>query len=166
MTTDQASPAGSRTVYTGRTTAWSMVASTSLLAVLLIVGAATGDRSERGATGVWTIVAGLVAVGVLANVLTASSVRVSAGSNGLHIRWGVIGWPRSRYPLAEVALAEVVDVPWYRVTWGFWWTPTRTSCTVRSGPTLRLTLTTGRIVTVTVPDPARAVRALDEARTA
>jgi hypothetical protein len=33
-------------------------------------------------------------------------------------------------------------------------------CTVRSGPALRLTLRTGRTVTITVPDPQAAVAAI------
>ena len=56
----------------------------------------------------------------------------------------------------------MVDVPGWRVTYGLWWTPKRTSCTIRSGDTVRLVLTNRRIVTVTVPDPHLAVQALDD----
>lgn len=105
----------------------------------------------------------LVSVGALANVLTASSVRATAGPNGFTIRWGLVGWPRCTYPLDKIASAEVIDLPWWRVSWGFWWTPRRTSCTVRTGPTVRLSLSNGRVVTTTVPGPAAAVAALHEA---
>jgi hypothetical protein len=50
------------------------------------------------------------------------------------------------------------------VVYGFWWSARRTYCTVRSGPTLRLTLNTGRIVTITVPDAHAAVAAINQAR--
>ena len=58
---------------------------------------------------------------------------------------------------------EVIDLPWWRVSYGLWWTPRRTNCTVRSGPTLRLSLRNQRTVTITVPEPAAAVNALHEA---
>jgi hypothetical protein len=77
----------------------------------------------------------LVAVGSLANVLTASSVRATAGPNGFTIRWGLLGWASCTYRLDEIEHAEVIDLPWWRVSYGFWWTPKRTNCTVRSGPT-------------------------------
>lgn len=160
MTTD-ATAAVPHTVYTGRTTAWPMVIATSLFAVLLIVGSFTG---ERGDALVATVTFLLMAVGILLNVLTASSVRASAGPNGFDLRWGVVGWPHCSYALDDIDRAEVIDVPWYRVTWGFWWTPKHTSCTVRSGPTVRLTLAGGRLVTVTVPHPDLAVQAIHDAK--
>ena len=159
MTTDQAPASSRRTVYTGRTTNWPMVVATSAGAVLLVVTGATGE-------GGWLDLAVplLVAVGVLANVLTSSSVRASAGPQGLDIRWGVVGWPHCTYPLATIEHAEVIDLSWWRVSFGLWWTPRRTSCTIRSGDTLRLVLTNGRIITVTVPDPHLAVQAIEDAR--
>ncbi|MGL5825257.1 MAG: hypothetical protein ACRCYU_10645 [Nocardioides sp.] len=98
--------------------------------------------------------------GVLLDVLTASNVRATAGPQGVTVHWGVLGWPRMHYRPGEIAEAHVVHVPWWLVTFGFWWTPWRTTCTTRSGPALRLVLTSGRIVTVTVPEPAAAVAAL------
>lgn len=160
MTTDAA--AGRQTVYTGRTTNWPVVALTTVLALLLI---AMGWSSEGGWGGL-AVIATLVMIGIIAEVLTASSVRASAGPNGLDIRWGLVGWPRCTYPVDRIARAEVVDLPLHRVSYGLWWTPRRTNCTIRTGPTVRLTLTDGRIVTVTVPDPDLAVRALDDARRA
>lgn len=151
-------------VYTGRTTSWTAVVSTCAAAVVLVLVAG----SSGGAWGDLVVVLPLVliALGVLADVLTASSVRATAGPNGFTIRWGPFGWPRCNYPLDRIVRAEVVDLPWWRVSWGFWWTPRRTSCTVRNGPTVRLSLSDGRIVTVTVPDPAAAVAALRAAKAA
>lgn len=65
--------------------------------------------------------------------------------------------------LDDIERAEEIDLPWWRVSYGFWWTPKRTNCTVRSGPTVRLSLRNGRIVTITVPEPEDAVAALREA---
>ncbi len=161
MTSQPLAGPRSHAVYTGRTTTWQMVASTSVGALLIVL-------MGRQADGAWSdlmfiVPLLLVAVGVLANVLTASSVRATAGPNGLTIRWGLVGWPRCTYPLDQIASVEVVNLPWWRVSWGFWWTPTRTSCTVRSGPNVRLSLRDRRIVTITVPEPADAVAALHEA---
>jgi len=144
------------TVYTGRTTCWPMVASTCCGALLVVLMA-------RQPNAPWSDIAVpllLVAIGVLANILTSSSVRAAAGPNGLTIHWGLVGWPRCTYHLEEIEHAEVIDLPWWRVSWGLWWTPRGTSCTVRSGPTVRLTLRNHRTITVTVPEPEAAVAAL------
>ena len=145
-------------VYTGRTTNWPMVAATcgGALLVVMMGSESRGEWSDL----VFVVPVMLVALGVLANVLTASSVRATAGPNGLTIRWGPVGWPRSTYRLDEIKHTEVVDLPWWRVSYGFWWTPMRTNCTVRSGPTLQLTLCNERTVTITVPEPELAIAAL------
>lgn len=148
-------------VYTGRTTSWPMVAATCAGALFVV---AMG-RQPGGAWGdlVFVVPLILVAVGVLANVLTASSVRSTAGPKGFTVRWGLVGWPRSTYRLDEIEHAAVIDLPWWRVSYGLWWTPKRTNCTVRSGPTVQLSLYNQRIITVTVPDPVAAVAALRDA---
>jgi hypothetical protein len=148
-------------VYTGRTTSWPMVAATSAGALLIVLM----GKNSQGTWGdpMFVVPLILVAIGVLAEVLTGSSVRATAGPNGLTIHWGLIGWPRCTYRLDEIERAEVIELPWWRVSYGLWWTPTRTNCTVRSGPTLRLLLRNQRTVTITVPDPAAAVAALNEA---
>lgn len=149
------------TVYTGRTTSWPMVAATCVGALLVVVM----GKESNGAWGdpMFVIPLMIVVVGVLANVLTASSVRATAGPNGFTIHWGLVGWPRCTYRINEIEHAEVISLPWWRVSDGFWWTPKRTSCTVRSGPTVRLTLHHQRIVTITVPEPEAAVDALRDA---
>lgn len=152
--TPPVTPTG-RTTYTGRVTAWPMVAATSLGAVVLIGFALVGDGGV-----VDLVVPAALLVGIVANVLTASSVRTTAGAGGVTLRWGIVGWPRARYAVDEIDRTEVVEVPWWRVSWGFWWTPTRTTCTLRSGPALRLVLRSGRQVTVTVPEPAVAAAVL------
>ncbi len=148
-------------VYTGRSTSWPMVAATSAGALLVVLMGKESNGAWSDLLFVVPLI--LVAIGVLANVLTASSVRATAGPNGFTIRWGLVGWPRCTYRLDEIEHAEVIDLPWWRVSYGFWWTPKRTNCTVRSGPTVRLSLRNQRIVTITVPEPAAAVAALREA---
>jgi hypothetical protein len=160
MTSLPNTSSGRHAVYTGRTTSWPMVASTCLGALLVVLM----SRQANQAWGDLTVPLLLVAIGVLANVLTASSVRATAGPNGFTIHWGLIGWPRCTYRLHEIEHAEVIDLPWWRVSFGFWWTPRRTCCTVRSGPTVRLTLRNDRTVTVTVPNPHAAVTALHAAK--
>ena len=145
-------------VYTGRATSWPMVTATCAGALVIVFM----GKQSNGAWGDPVFVATLIllAIGMLANILTASSVRATAGPNGFTIRWGMVGWPRCNYRIDEIEYAEVIDLAWWRVAYGFWWTPKRTCCTVRSGPTVRLSLRNKRIVTITVPEPAAAVAAL------
>lgn len=143
------------TVYTGRMTNWtSVVVSILLLAPLVGLGM-TGPVDSTA-----VVVLLLIIVGVLAEVVTGSDVRVTAGARGVSIHWGLAGWPRASYALDEIVEASVADVTWWGVSWGLWWTPWRTVSTVRPGAALRLRLHSGRVVTVTVPDPAAAVAAL------
>ncbi len=159
MTSVPVAESNRHSVYTGRTTSWPMVAATCVGALLLVVN----GRQASASLSNLAVPLLLVALGSLANVLTASSVRATVGPNGVTVHWGVIGWPRCTYRLDEIEHAEVIDLPWWRVSWGFWWTPKRTSSTVRSGPTMRLTLRNHRVVTITVPEPAAAVAALKAA---
>jgi hypothetical protein len=159
MTSLPASDASQYSIYTGRVTNWPMVIITSVLVVPLVGMMVLGGRW-------WEIVIplGLTALGIVLNLLTATSVRATAGPNGVTVHWGLLGWPRASYPLADIERAEVIDLSWWFVSWGFWWTPRRTCCTVQSGPTLRLALRSGRTVTITVPHPEAAVAAIDDAR--
>jgi len=148
-------------VYTGRTTSWPMVVATSIGTLLLVLMGKQSDTTWNSVVIGLPLV--LVAIGALGEVLTGSSVRATAGPNGLTVHWGLIGWPRCTYRLDQIEHAEVIDLPWWRVSYGLWWTPKRTNCTVRSGPTLRLSLSNQRTVTITVPEPAAAVAALTAA---
>lgn len=151
---------GRYSIYTGRATNWPMVVLSTALVVPLLGNA--GGGSWRGLA----VPLLMAATGVLLNVLTASSVRTAAGPNGVCVRFGLLGWPRCTYRIEQIEHAEVIDLPAWHVAYGFWWTPRRTCCTVRSGATLRLTLRTGRAVTITVPDAPAAVAAIHEARPA
>ncbi|WP_314171824.1 hypothetical protein [Streptomyces winkii] len=153
---------GRYSIYTGRVTNWPLVVlSVVPMAPLLVMGGSSNE-SWRGFAVPLLVAA---AVG-LVNALTGSSVRTTAGPNGISVRFGPLGWPRCTYGLERVERAEVIDLPPWYVAFGFWWTPRRTYCTVRSGPALRLTLRTGRTVTVTVPDARAALAAIHEAKSA
>ena len=159
MTTSAFAGPGRHSVYTGRVTNWPVVV-LSLALLVALLALSNMSAGDRGEVVVVLLVAG---VGALLEVLTASSVRTAAGPTGVTVRFGLLGLPRCTYRLAQIARAEVIDLPAWSVVYGFWWTPHRTSCTVRSGPTLRLTLRSGRTVTITVPDAPAAVAVLREA---
>lgn len=146
-------------VYTGQAANIPMVIATSVGTVALLVTAA----SSGGDWSVGLIALGIGCLGILAEIATASSVRATAGPAGVRVYWGLAGWPRFRYDIADIESAQVVTVPWWAVSYGFWWTPTRTVCTVRGGDALRLQLTSGRKVTISVPQPAAAVAAITAA---
>lgn len=144
------------TVYTGRETNWTSVVISGLLLIPLIgMGLSSGSSPSTG-----VVVLVLTLVGFLAEVITASDVRATCGPQGVAVHWGVVGWPRTRYALDNIQEAWVAEIPWWAVSYGFWWTPTRTVCTVQRGPALRLRLLSGRTVTITVPDPHAALAAL------
>lgn len=146
-------------IYTGEAANIPMVIATSVGTVALLVTAAL----SAGDWPLGLIALGLGCLGILAEIATASSVRATAGPAGVRVYWGLVGWPRLRYDHADIESAEVLSVPWWAVSYGFWWTPTRTVCTVRSGDALRLRLSNGRKVTVSVPQPAAAVAAINAA---
>lgn len=148
---------GPLAVYSGRAASWPAIAASCVAAAALLLG------SGGPVDGWFVMVALLLVVGLAAEVVTGSSLRATAGPNGVAVRWGAFGWPRSTYRLDDIVRAEVTDVPWWRVSYGAWWTPRRTNCTVRSGPALRLTLRNRRTILVTVPDPEQAVAALHAA---
>ena len=158
MTTSAFAGSGRHSVYTGRATNWPMVVLSVALVVPLLAlsNMSVDDRGDL-------VIPLLIGAGVLLEVLTGSSVRTAAGPHGVTVRFGVLGLPRCTYRLAQIAHAEVIDLSAWSVVYGFWWTPRRTCCTVRSGPTLRLTLHSGRTVTITVPDAPAAVAVIREA---
>ena len=158
MTTSAFAGPGRHSVYTGRVTNWPVV----VLSVALLVPLLALSNMSAADRGEFVVLLLVIGVGVLLEVLTASSVRTAAGPHGVTVRFGVLGLPRCTYRLAQIAQAEVVDLPVWSVVYGFWWTPRRTCCTIRSGPTLRLTLHSGRTVTITVPDAPAAVAVIRE----
>ena len=106
----------------------------------------------------------MATLAVLVSVLTVSSVRTSAGPRGVTVHFGVLGWPRFRYPVASIRSVEETRVTSSQWTWGLTWSPRRgLALALRSGPAIRLVLTNGRAVTIGVPDAARTVEVLTAA---
>ena len=151
------------TLYTGRSTNWPIIwLSTALVLPLLVMA--------KGSDGSWTSVdivvpLAVIVLAMLVNGVTASSVRATAGANGVTVHVGVFGWPRFRYPISRIQHAEAIEIPSSRWGYGIYWSPRRgLMLTLRTGPALQLNLTTGRKVTISTPHPDAAVNALETAR--
>jgi hypothetical protein len=154
---------GVQSVYSGRSTNWPMIWLTTALAVALIAMGMTSEGSFWAAG--FIIPVGIVMVTLFVNMVTATSVRTTAGPNGVTVHFGTFGWPRFHYPIARIVEASAIDVPSSQWVWGMYWAPRRgLMLTLRTGPALRLTLTNGRSVTISTPGPDAAVRAIDAAR--
>jgi hypothetical protein len=149
-------------VYTGRTTNWPMIWLTTALVVALV---ALAPGSEGSWTEVGLLVPLLVAIGAAAvNLLTATSVRATAGPQGVTVHFGVFCWPRFRYPIERIRHVEAISIPSSQWAWGLYWSPRKGLMrTLRTGPALRLTLNKGRHVTISTPNPAAAVDTLTRA---
>ena len=150
-------------VYSGRTTNWPLIAVAIAGFVALVV-------LGRPWAGPWPGMAVLLAIAVVlvaVGLLSSTSLRVTTGPRGVHVRCGAFGWPRFRYPRERIAAAEIVTVsPSKSWDYGIVWTPRGGwSFVLRSGPALRLTLTNRRRVTVGVNDPQAAMTALGFAAT-
>ena len=145
------------TTYSGRVTNWPILCLLVGLAVPFLIFGSEGQSLQD-----LILPYAIVAAAVAATVLTTSSVRATAGANGVQVRFGPLGWPRFHYPSERISRAVVVDIaPWSMLGWGIYWSPGRgLLLTLRSGPALRLHLTNGRKVTVSMPDPAAACAAL------
>ncbi|MET9002914.1 hypothetical protein [Amycolatopsis sp. NPDC004169] len=168
MTASAVPGPGRYSVYTGRVTNWPLlvVLSAALLVPLLSLGGLShGGWLDPDGPAVPLAVA---VAAVLVTVLAGLRVRTAAGPNGVSVHCGAFGWPRRTYRLAEIDRAEVTDLrsSLWRLPLGFWWTPQHTYYTLRAGTALRLTLHTGRTVTITVPDPHAAAAIVHEAKSA
>ena len=150
---------GTKTVATGRITNWPMIwASTALVVLLLAMGRPQGqDWNEPG----FLVPAAVIVLAALVNVLTLSSLRTTAGPHGLAVHYGVLGWPRFRYPPQRIRSVTPTRVSASMWSWGILWTPRDgLRLTLRSGPAVELVLVNGRKVTVSVRDAEQVVGVL------
>jgi len=146
-------------VLTARATNWPMIWLTAALAVPLLVMA--GPSRADWHQPAFLLPVAVVVLCITVNVLTLSSLRTSAGPQGVTAHFGVLGWPRFRYPVARIRSVEETCVTASQWAWGLTWSPRRgLVLALRNGPAIRLVLTSGRVVTIGVPDAARAVAVL------
>ena len=145
-------------VYSGRMTNWPLIGvGVAAFAALIILG--------RPWARPWPGMVVPLAVAIVlaaAGLVTSSSLRVTTGPRGVHVRCGPLGWPRFSYPRERIAAVDIVAVsPWTSWDYGLLWTPGGGwNFVLRSGAALRLTLSNGRRVTVGVKDPYAATTAL------
>lgn len=129
------------------------------LALLLTVGAAVAFViADAG------VAAALAAAAALVGLTTAALMvfHVRVDHSGLEAR-ALLGWPRLRVPLDDVASVEVNDVSGLAEFggWGLRHRPGATGVVLRSGEALRVTRSSGRQLVVTVDDATTAAALLE-----
>jgi uncharacterized membrane protein len=118
----------------------------------LAAAAAGGAIALDGTAGPGLLIAAAMVV-VAGAVLSVSSVWVTAGADGLTVRYGPLGWPVTRLPLRRILSAEAIRVR--TVSWGYRGSlllAGRAAVIVRNGPALRVHLKGNRRFLVTVDD--------------
>jgi hypothetical protein len=142
-------------VYSGRMTNWPLIGSGVFAGLAL----AAFGRPWAGPWPGMVVPLAIFLIVLTVSLLTSTSLRVTAGPRGVQVRCGVFGWPRFTYSRERISGADIVAVSiWH--TWN--WTPRGGwQFVLRSGPALRLTLSTGRHVTIGVTDAEAALAALD-----
>ena len=148
-------------VYSSHSTNWPVVA----LAAALAVPFAGFSRPDVGAPPFlhWAPSLLVLLCVVVLGVMTATSLRVTVGPTGVDARFGTLRLPRFRYPVATIAAARPATIqPW--ATPGIFWTHRDgLRLALRSGPAIRLTLNSGRRITIAVDDAGSALQALSRA---
>lgn len=147
-------PADGRLVWVGTQT-WP--AGGALALVLVVAGGLLS--AVRVAPEALTAGTALVVAGLLVRLLT--SITVAVGPAGLVVRFGPLGWPRVRVPLADVVGVEVEDVePLAFGGWGYRVMPGVRAVVIRRGVGLRVRRADRPDLVVTVEDAADAAGVL------
>lgn len=143
------------TAFSSRVTNWPLFWIANLLALGLI---ALSGAHPLG-PGLIVLIVALVVTNV-----TISSVRVTVGSGVVSVYYGLLGWPRFRYPISTISAAEARDLPASQLAgWGIHWSPWRgTRLTIRSGPVLVLHRHGRRPVTISCNDAPTAVALIEQ----
>jgi len=132
-------------VYSSHSTNWPALAVTIALAVPI----AGFSRSPDGAPPLSDSAPSLLLVHflVVMGVTTRTSLRVTIGPAGVTARFGTLRVPRFHYPVETIVGARPGAIrPW--ATPGIFWTHRDgLRLALRSGPAIRLTLTSGRRIT-------------------
>lgn len=113
----------------------------------------------------WLVLPGLV---VLVACATVATVHVRCDATGLVVRYGLLGWPVQRIPMAQIVVAHAIDLE--PVDWGGWgyrWAPGQnaTAAVTRRGPAIVVERTDGRRFAVTVDDATTGAGTLNDLRT-
>ena len=112
----------------------------------------------------WLLVPGAV---VLVASVTASVLHVRCDARGLEVRYGLLGWPVQRIPMASIETAHAVDLdPAEWGGWGYRWAPAQngTAAVTRRGPAIVIERTDGRRFAVTVDDALIGAGVLNDLR--
>lgn len=146
------------TVYTSRATNWPFLTVAIALALPLLAMGLTG--TEPGSLTGTLVVSGVLVSGLV----MSTSLRVTAGTGGVTVRSGLLGLPRWTFPIERIAHAEPAELAPWSMFGGIWWSRRDgLRITQRTGPALRLRLTDGRQVTLTVNEPNVALTVLNQA---
>ncbi|MDT5200064.1 MAG: hypothetical protein QOH34_1586 [Mycobacterium sp.] len=121
--------------------------------LVILIGCLAAGSPLGALWGLVTLLAACAAVPFI-------SIRVTAQAEGLTICF-FPGWPTMTIPHDEILKAESVDVQ--AMSWGYRGSLHlfhRADIVLRSGPSLRLLLTNGRTLTITVDQPQMLISEL------
>jgi hypothetical protein len=134
-------------------------------AAVLVLGAAGSGTAATRVAPVPRVVLGVLALVLVGLAAATCRVTVRVTEYMVHITPGVLPFG-TQVPLRGIRSATVVHVR--SKAWGSWgvpWVPRRGyAALLRSGPALKLTLTSNRIHLVSIDDPWGAVAAVRLAR--
>lgn len=127
-----------------------------------VVGVLCGAAAFVG--GAPTVLLLVLAVALPLLALWSSRTRLTVSPDGVQARLGA-RYPRRVVPVASIVGAEAIDViPLQWGGWGWRMTPKATALIVRRGEGVRLRLTSGRDLVVTVDDAATAASLINDLR--
>lgn len=109
----------------------------------------------------------LAAAAVLLACVTVAVLQARCDATGLTVRYGLLGWPVQRIPMAEIESAHVVDLdPMEWGGWGYRWSPQQNgaAAVTRRGPAIVVQRVDGRRFAVTVDDAATGAGVLNDLR--
>jgi hypothetical protein len=150
----QVLPPDGRLIWVGRQ-AWPVA---RVLGPVLIAAGGAGVASRLGAET--SLIGGtLILVGILMWWFT--SIAVAAGPGGLKVRFGPLGWPAIRVPLATIEGVELEEVePLAYGGWGYRAVPGVRAVVIRRGIGLRVGRSGRPDLVVTVDDASTAAGVL------
>lgn len=134
----------------------------SVIVISLAAAVALGVPAWMGAGWAWALLSPLM----LVLGLTLMGYSVTAGSEGLVVRWGLFGWPRQAIALDRIDSAHPVEIK--PLEWGGWGYRGslrlfgKAAAVLRRGPGLRLDLRDGTQFALTLGDAETAAGLLND----